>query len=116
MERGEGASSAGQRNTTGEIMKDILAVTAGAVVIAAGLLGSGAAHAQTKPIEAAPPQAREMDPAKRVPPPAQPAPETTTGQQAVPAAPATAAQPAAAATPHYTTRPSWEDVDRGGFF
>lgn len=78
-------------------MKNNLSVTAAAVVLAAGLLGAGAAQAQTKPVETAPAQAREPDPAKRVALPA--ATDDTAGQQ-----------------PHYTTRPSWEDVDRGGFF
>ena len=95
-------------------MKNIFAVTAAAVVIAAGLLGASA-QAQTKAVQAPPPQSREADPAKRVPPP--PAPEAPAGQQAMPATPTpTAAQVEPAAAPHYTTRPSWEDMDRGGFF
>src|SRR5690606_33051155 len=99
-------------------MKKVFSTTAGAVVIAAGVLVSSAAHAQTKPIQAPPPPAREMDPAKRIPPP--PAPETTAGQQAAVEAPAPAApqqaQPVSAPAPHYTTRPKWEDAERGGFF
>ena len=98
-------------------MKKVFCTAAGAVVIAAGVLVSSAAHAQTKPIQAPPPP-REMDPAKRIPPP--PAPEATVGQQAASETPAPAAlpqaQPASAPAPHYTTRPSWEDTERGGFF
>lgn len=97
-------------------MKNFLAVTAAAVVIAAAL-PVASAQAQTKAIEAAPVQPRELDPAKRV---AAPAPEATTGQQPAPAStptPAAApAQPAPVAAPHYSARPSWEELDRGGFF
>ena len=99
-------------------MKKVLSTVAGAAVIAAGVLASSAAHAQTKPIQAPPPLPQEMDPAKRVPPPS--VPETTAGQQAAPEAPAPVApqqaQPVSVPAPHYTTRPSWEDTARGGFF
>lgn len=93
-------------------MKNNLSVTAAAVVFAAGLLGAGAAQAQTKPVETAPAQAREPDPAKRVAPPA--VADGTAGQQPGDPVPASAGAPATA--PHYTTRPAWEEVDRGGFF
>src|SRR5690554_2430746 len=96
-------------------MKKVLSTAAGAVVIAAGVLVSSAAHAQTKPIQSPPLPPQEMDPAKRVPPP--PAPEATAGQQAAPQSPVPAVpQQASAPAPHYTTRPSWEDTERGGFF
>lgn len=98
-------------------MKKVLSTTAGAVVIAAGVLVSSAAHAQTKPIQA-PQPASEMDPAKRVPPPV--VLETPVGQQTGSEAPVPAmqqtAQPSSAPAPHYTASPAWEDTERGGFF
>lgn len=113
-------------------MKNTFSVTAAAVVIAAGVLASSVVHAQTKPIHPAPLPAREMDPAKRIPPPAVPvAPEAAAEQQVVPESAPTAqqpaqpvqptqqaqpAQPVSPAAPHYVARPSWEDVRRGGFF
>lgn len=102
-------------------MKNILAVTAAAVVISAGVLASGAVHAQTKPIQAPPPPAREMDPAKRIPPPPAPdAPDAPVAGQATPGAQAPVApqhgQPASASHAQYTAVPSWQDTERGGFF
>ncbi|MGY0651319.1 outer membrane protein [Luteimonas sp. A537] len=99
-------------------MSKTLSTVAMAAVIASAVLASTAAHAQTKPVNTAPPQPRELDPAKRVPPPAghQHAPQTAP-QPAQPQ-PAAQAQSYAAPQPNSGPQParaSHED-GRGGFF
>jgi hypothetical protein len=95
-------------------MKKTRPVAAMAVVIAAALVASAAAHAQSKPILAwQPGQQGEQDPAKRVPVAPQPA---LSGQQAQ-----ASTQPQAAVVqpqPYATEQPASarDDEDRGGFF
>ncbi|MEN1960035.1 outer membrane beta-barrel protein [Luteimonas sp. MJ246] len=94
-------------------MSKTLSTAALAAVIASAVLASTTVHAQSKPLQNAPPQPRELDPAKRVPPPAahQHAPQAS-GQQSVQAQPAAQAQPYAPAAPAGV---SYEE-GRGGFF
>ncbi|MEN1956631.1 outer membrane protein [Luteimonas changyuni] len=100
-------------------MSKTLSKAALAAVIASAVLASTAVHAQSKPLQNAPPQPRELDPAKRVPPPAahQHAPQAS-GQQSVQAQPAAQVQPYATPQPYAPAAPagaSYED-GRGGFF
>lgn len=93
-----------------------------AVAVTGAALASGSVYAQTKPIQSPPPPT-QMDPAKRVPPPA-----STSAQQAGTAEPATSSAPESApaqqvrqypgSQQHHapSTGASWEESGRGGAF
>lgn len=95
-------------------MNNKLSVAILAALMTGVAFASAAAYAQTKPLQSPPP--RVMDPAKRVPPPADPAREAVASEPATPVAPQAPSSPYAGSQQHYAPRAaSWEE-GRGGAF